>query len=395
MQRSSEKTILTSCDLGTNFGQKIVKISSVVGAYREVLASPPDLIILECELRDGDAFDILTYLRNAKQCVPAILLAGRPPKQSSLADRISFVHHEIKRFELENLVDQKLSSPNTALYSVEEYLNLATKSQLSIEISVCRGDQEECNRIVLKNGVVIDSQIGALKGKDALKQILALQKVDIRFRKPEHEEEKKDEEWHKMFFSVGDEPLSFPTPLNGPSEAENSMMKQNAASPRTTVGHGTGGVPFLVEREILTMSERFSRQETVDVPPIHALIEATEVSDASISQLNSPVIKQKPIIIEDEPIVERPTPKISAPEPPPEIQVVQKRTVKPEIVEEVLVNVKGLDIRELLEMAMEEMISRRYDHAYFVLQAVLKIDSTHTTALANLTRLEELLKDKI
>jgi len=44
---------------------------------------------------------------------------------------------------------------------------------------------------------------------------------------------------------------------------------------------------------------------------------------------------------------------------------------------------------------MEEMISRRYDHAYFVLQAVLKIDSTHTTALANLTRLEELLKDKI
>lgn len=360
--KPNKKVILTSIDWEINFSQTVVKINSVVAAYRELDIHTPDLLVLDWKLCDGTAFDILSYLRKANRCRPVIILSHSKPAFSSLNDRISFVDKSINANKFESLVEHKLVDKNYSLYTIHEYVDLVKKAGLTIEISVCKENEDDCDKLVFSDGLIIDSKYGDTEGGKALSKIFAAKNIDIRFRTPENFPPQKK----TGLFADIDDSINFPNCLFQESEIEDSMMKQNSASPRTTVGHGTDGVPFIVEKASNVGTAIDTNEPTAS---------STFVSEAIPNDWERTTIALEPILIYKDPNEQlAETSKALSSEDP--------------------IDLSGADIGELLDLAMEKMLSRQYDLAYFVLKAAIKIDPGHTTALANLIRLEALLKEK-
>ena len=348
------KKILSSINLTPfAFNYEWVQVASIAAAFREILAFSPDIVILNEDLSDGNAFDILTYLRNTEQSMPAIVLSKRHPLLSSFDDRISFLHESISGPSLQKLIEQKFTLPKLGQYTLSEYVDFAKKSLQSTEISVCRGDGEECNKIIIENGIVVETRFGRDRGTLAFKNLLKLDHVDIRFS-------------NDSAATAVRETI----PFTEKTSAGVTRMKQNAVDLRSTIGHGSQGVPFqfvnddavpdnetLVEEE--SEKRKFSRTATVEVEFNSQLLKTT--SEASTMELS---------IFENEP------------EPEPKIEVPQKP----------LVDLSGMDVPALLDRATEEMISRHYDIAKYVLESVLEVAPDNQMALANLKRLKHLIR---
>ena len=86
-------------------GFEVVSAASGTEALRAVASSPPDLVLLDVMLPDGDGFEVAGRIRSAGPDVPVIFLTAR----DAVADRVSGFHagaddYVTKPFSLEEVL---------------------------------------------------------------------------------------------------------------------------------------------------------------------------------------------------------------------------------------------------------------------------------------------------
>jgi two-component system OmpR family response regulator len=86
-------------------GFEVVSAASGAEALRAVASSPPDLVLLDVMLPDGDGFEVAGRIRSAGPDVPVIFLTAR----DAVADRVSGFHaggddYVTKPFSLEEVL---------------------------------------------------------------------------------------------------------------------------------------------------------------------------------------------------------------------------------------------------------------------------------------------------
>jgi DNA-binding NtrC family response regulator len=64
-------------------GFDLVRADSLSKSFLEILKSPPDIILADCLLRDGTAFDLLTWLKSRDARIPLIVLSAHTSNEQA------------------------------------------------------------------------------------------------------------------------------------------------------------------------------------------------------------------------------------------------------------------------------------------------------------------------
>jgi len=222
----------------------------------------PALIIIATSLEDGSAFDMLTSMHEKNQSCPIILVSKNHALKMSL-DKFAVVSQTTPIQTVVDTAKQLIkNNPAPNPFSLDEFMQLIKLTRYSTEISICLSNdkQKEFGNITILDGKVCSSFRGDYEGVEALKRLLSARDLILCFKEIEHKKEDNvDPEWTNKFFQVTDSDPAYDTPTRPISK---SVTGIDEGSPRSTIGHGTGGVPFMM----FSNTKNETRADTQAIP---------------------------------------------------------------------------------------------------------------------------------
>lgn len=165
-----------------------VGVDSVAAAQAFLDASTPDLIILDVQLPDGTALDVLMALAARRAAVHLVIVTGHVdelPGALPRSRRMPVLRKPASMRELQQLVEHfRQAGAPPAPFAPLEYVQLACMSQQSVVIACVAADGRPLGAIALAKGALESARDGSGSGVAALHRLSALGPCEVRVLPP-------------------------------------------------------------------------------------------------------------------------------------------------------------------------------------------------------------------
>lgn len=165
-----------------------VGVDSVAAAQAFLDASAPDVIILDVQLPDGTALDVLMALAARRAAVHLVIVTGHVdelPGALPLSRRMPVLRKPASMRELQQLVEHfRQAGAPCAPFAPLEYVQLACMSQQSAVIECVAADGRPLGSIALAKGALESAHDASGSGVAALHRLSALERCEVRVLPP-------------------------------------------------------------------------------------------------------------------------------------------------------------------------------------------------------------------